>query len=166
MKNNIVIAILGHRNSGKSSTWYELFQDQVKTGSRLRRLYLTKSEYIEVFLISGSPEERNKFIGDILGDLRPRILLLSMQYVAEVDLTLNFLAENNYSLYIQWLNPGYNDPFEIPYTDYLGIANKLLFLDSTLSVRDGKKQLNARVKEICEYLYGWAISRNLVKEDK
>jgi len=78
MKNNLVIGLLGHRNSGKSSTWNELFQRTVKTGTEIRRLYLTKSKYIEVFLVSGSPEERYTYVGELIGDLKPRINLCLM----------------------------------------------------------------------------------------
>lgn len=162
MKNNLVIGILGHRNSGKSTTWYDLFEYEVRTGSQIRRLNLTDSEYIEVFLVSGSPEERELYVGDIIGNKKPRIVLCSMQYISNVNDTINFFVDNDYFLNIQWLNPGYSDQNNIAHSDYLGIANLLLSLDSTLSVRNGKLNTTPRIQEIVDYLYGWAKSRNLL----
>lgn len=166
MKNKLVIGLLGHRNSGKSSTWNDLFQRTVKTGTEIRRLYLTKSKYIEVFLVSGSPEERDTYVGELIGKLKPRIVLCSMQYIPEVSKTIDFFVENDYFLYIQWLNPGYNDQNDIPHSDYLGIANQLVALDSTISIRDAKQIRKGRVQEIKDYLYGWAFSRDLLIEDR
>ena len=162
MKNNLVIGVIGHRNSGKSTTWYDLFEYEVRTGSQIRRLNLTDSEYIEVFLVSGSPEERELYVGDIIGNQKPRIVLCSMQYVSNVVDTINFFNNNDYFLYIQWLNPGHNDQNIVAHSDYLGIANRLLNLDSTLSIRNGKSRTTERVQEIVDYLYGWAKFRNLL----
>jgi len=61
MKNNLVIVIMGNRKSGKSTTWNTLFGRQVRTGKK--KLYLTNYDYVEVFLVSGSPEEREKYVG-------------------------------------------------------------------------------------------------------
>lgn len=58
MRNNLLVGVLGHRNSGKSRTWNVLFGSTVKTGTLMRHLFLTETEYVEVFLVSGSPEER------------------------------------------------------------------------------------------------------------
>lgn len=162
MKRNLVVGILGHRNSGKSTTWYELFEEKVKTGSRIRKLYLTKTKYVEVFLVSGSPEERGAYVGDLIGEHRPRIILCSMQYIFEVMDTIDFFVDNDYSLYVQWLNPGYSDQNDIAHSDYLGIVNRIMSLDSTISTRNGKDNPNQRVQEIIDYLYGWASSRNLL----
>jgi hypothetical protein len=164
MRNNLVIGLLGHRNSGKSTTWYELFEERVRTGVNIRRLYLTQTEYVEVFLVSGSPEERETYVGNIIGQQRPRIVLCSMQYISNVTETIDFF-ENDYFLYIQWLNPGHHDQNDIAHSDYLGIANKILALDATLSVRDGKVNPRDRVQEITDFLYGWAASKNLLLTD-
>src|SRR5690606_30980107 len=155
MKNNLVIGILGHRNSGKSTTWYGLFKCEVRTGSQIRRLNLTDSEYVEVFLVSGSPEERGLYIADIIGNIKPRIVLCSMQYISGVTETINYFVDNNYFLNIQWLNPGHNDQNDIAHSDYLGIANLLLSFDSTLSIRNGKLNTAPRIQEIVDYIYGW-----------
>lgn len=165
MKKNIVIGLLGNRNSGKSSTWYELFDDQVRTGSKIRRLYLTKTEYIEVFLVSGSPEERDLYVGNIIGDLKPRIVLCSMQYIPEVIETVEYFINNDYLLYLQWLNPGFGDSNDIAHFDYFGIVSRILTLDSIISIRNGKITPTDRVREIKDYLYGWASSRKLILKD-
>jgi hypothetical protein len=165
MKNNLVIGLMGHRNSGKSTTWYELFDDRVRTGSLIRRLYLTETEYIDVFLVSGSPEERDTYVGDIVGNLRPRIILCSMQYISDVMETVQYFIDRDYFLNIQWLNPGFHDQNNAAHSDYLGIANRILALDSTMSIRNGKDNTDERVQEIRDYLYGWASSRNLIMRD-
>lgn len=162
MKKNLVIGILGHPNSGKSETWYNLFKERVKTGSYIRHLYLTKTEYVEVFLVNGSPEETGIYVGERLDDVTPRIALCSMQYTREVTETIDYFVENDYFLYIQWLNPGYKDQNDIGYFDYLGIMNMLLALDSSVSIRNGKIPAGDRVREIVDFIYGWASSRNLI----
>ena len=51
----LLVSVIGKRNSGKSSTWNSLFNRTVKTGIKLKRLYLNETEYVNVFLVSGSP---------------------------------------------------------------------------------------------------------------
>src|SRR5258707_15273398 len=104
MKDKVVISVLGNRNSGKSTTWNTLFQTTVRTGSNSRRLYLTPTEFVVVFLVSGSPEERDIYVGDIVGQQEPRIILCSMQYRADVTDTFDYFCQNDYSIYAQWLN--------------------------------------------------------------
>jgi hypothetical protein len=162
---NIVISVLGNRNSGKSTTWNELFGRTVRTGSEIRRLYLNQNEYVEVFLMSGTPEERETYIGDIERDQRPRIILCSLQYRRDVTKTIDFFLENNYSLYGQWLNPGYSEPQGIQMFDRLGIFNYLVANNSTITIQDGKKDPNRRVQLIREFIYGWAEYRNLIESD-
>jgi hypothetical protein len=139
MRNNLLIGVLGHRKSGKSTTWNALFGAEVRTGPNIRRLYLTDTEYVEVFLVSGSPEERQIYVGDIIGNQFPRIVLCSMQYVSDVTQTIEFFSNNDYYLCVHWLNPGYNDEANDQYFDYLGLINRILSLDSTVSIKDAKK---------------------------
>ena len=81
MSDKLMIGVLGNRNSGKSKTWNTLFDKKtVITGKRERQLQLSKTEWISVFLISGSPEERGAYVGDIIGNASPQIVLCSMQY--------------------------------------------------------------------------------------
>src|SRR6266699_2292504 len=99
MNDKLVISVLGNRNSGKSYTWNTLFRHTVRTGSRMRRLYLNPSEYIEVFLVSGSPEEKHTYVGKIVGRRNPHIILCSIQYLANATQTIDYFLENGYSLY-------------------------------------------------------------------
>ncbi len=160
MKTNLVVSVLGNRNSGKSSTWNALFGQTVRTGSQIRRLYLTATEYIEVFLVSGSPEERNTYVGDIIGGHAPRIILCSMQYRTDVTQTIDYFIQHDYSIYTQWLNPGFSDAAREP--DTLSLIDYLLDRDAIVSIRDGTDPLARRVQELSDYLYGWAHSRGLI----
>ena len=163
MMNKLVIGVIGHRNSGKSETWNVLFERKVRTGGELRKLFLFGNMYIDVFLVSGSPEERGEYVGDLITINRPHIVLCSMQYHENVDTTFQFFLENEYSMYVHWLNPGYKDSESIPYGDYLGLISFLMHQENcTVSIRDGKQDCQARVQEIKQYLYGWAKYNNLL----
>lgn len=83
-----------------------------------------------------------------------------MQYIEEVHKTLDYLVENDFHLFIQWLNPGYHDAGET--WDRLGLVNQILSLPSTLTLRDGTANAGPRVREIREFIYGWAKYRNLI----
>lgn len=80
MSDRLFVAVMGNRNSGKSMTWNTLFGATVRTGKHARNLALYGGECCEVFLISGSPEERGEYVGDILEDNDCRIVLCSVQY--------------------------------------------------------------------------------------
>jgi hypothetical protein len=159
MTDRLFVGVLGHRDAGKSRTWNELFKKTVKTGGASRMLELRPGECVEVFLISGSNEERDLYAGDVLENQRARIILCSMQYVEHVSDTLTYIDDKNFWVYVQWLNPGYRDKFEYP--DYLGIGNRLLFNKATVAVRSGKK-ITSRVEELREAIYGWAAFRDLI----
>ncbi len=162
---NLLVTVLGHRDSGKSETWNSLFGRRMRTGSRLRRLYLRQGEYVEVFLVYGSAEEREKYIGEIMPDVNPRIVLSSMQYRADVRRTIDYFIERQYSIYYHWLNPGYSDPYDVARFDYLGILNYLIGLGSIGAIRNGKIEVDSRVQEIREFIYAWALFRNLILRD-
>ena len=161
MKDKIVISVLGNRNSGKSTTWNTLFGSTVKTGIYSRRLYLTATEYVEVFLVSGSPEERDLYVGDIVGEQAPRIILCSIQYRADVTKTIDYFCQHDYSVYTQWLNPGFSDSARQP--DTLSLMSYLLDHDAIVSIRDGAIAPAPRVQELSDFIYGWARSRGLIK---
>ena len=156
----LLVCIMGNRNSGKSYTWNALFNEIVRTGRTERKLYFNACEYVNVFLVSGSPEERNEYIGDLITVNSPRIVLCSAQYSEGVKDTFNYFLENGYSIYVHWLNPGYKDE-NIQFYDNLGIISWLLSKRSTVSIRNGKKY-RKRVREIRDYIYGWASSRKLI----
>ena len=132
----------------------------VKTGQYPRTLNLFPGECAEVFLISGSPEERGLYAGDILANQACRIVLCSMQYIETVRRTLDYVAEEEFDLFVQWLNPGRNDLGEN--FDRLGLAPWLLGHGATLSIRDGKAPPAPRVEEIRQFIYGWARARGLI----
>lgn len=157
----LLVAVMGHRDSGKSYTWNQLFERTVKTGTDLRWLYFNEQEYVEVFLVSGSPEERGKYVGDIITVKNPRIVLCSMQYKNDVTESLDYFIENGYSIYLHWLNPGYSDPAVI-YHDTHGIVPYLLSKDSIIGIRNGRAASTSRVNEMRDYIYGWAKFRNLI----
>ena len=49
MSKNLLVSVLGNRKSGKSHTWNTLFGKTVRTGGEVRKLYLSDTEYVEVF---------------------------------------------------------------------------------------------------------------------
>jgi hypothetical protein len=77
-----------------------------------------------------------------------------------VERTLGYLIENDFFIFLQWLNPGYHDSGET--WDRLGLVNQVLSVPSVVSIRDGKTNPAARVQEIREFIYGWARYRNLI----
>lgn len=158
----LLVSVLGNSNSGKSMTWNTLFSRTVKTGTELRRLYLNETEYILVFLVSGSPEERETYVGDIITKENPSIVLCSMQYREDVKQTFQYFTEREYKIYCHWLNPGFHDPNKQAQFDTIGIFNYIIGLDSIVGLRNAKINLTQRVQEIKEYIYGWAKYHDLL----
>jgi len=160
MVDRLFVSALGTRNAGKTHTWNTLFGSTVKTGKHARHLELRPNECVDVFLISGSNEERNQYAGDILDDQGCRIILCSMQYVSHASDTIEYVEKSGFRIYTQWLNPGYRDP--TPYTDHLGIFDRLISIGATACKRSGKMNADPRVQEIREFIYGWAVYRGLI----
>ncbi|MGH8123695.1 MAG: hypothetical protein ACREPT_13090 [Rudaea sp.] len=160
MADRLFVGVLGHRNSGKSHTWNTLFGTKVKTGNKSRMLELRPGECVEVFLISGSPEERDEYAGDVLKNQKARVVLCSMQYIEHVADTINYVTDEGFWAYVQWLNPGYRD--QAAYPDYLGLGNRIMFSGAITGVRSGKINANSRVRELREFVYGWASFRKLI----
>ena len=109
MIERLFVGVLGHQNSGKSTTWNTLLGATVRTGQYPRTLTLYGGECVEVFLISGSPEERQLYAGDILKNQDCRIVLCSIQYTEAARKTLDYVIEGEFNLFVQWLNPGRGD---------------------------------------------------------
>jgi len=160
MTDRLLVAVLGNRNSGKSTTWNRLFDGTVKTGKYPRPLYLNRAQSVEVFLVSGSPEERELEVGDILPEPLPRIVLCSTQYRQDVTGTFDYFFAKGYEVFVQWLNPGCNDGGA--YQDTLGLRDYLLNKGATLQVRDGQIDPAPRVKELRQFILGWATHRDLI----
>ncbi len=159
MKDRLFVGVMGNRNSGKSTTWNTLFGATVRTGTRTRSLALYCGECVEVFLISGSPEERQMYAGEILEDQACRIILCSIQYVENVTDTLNYAVDNEFDLFVQWLNPGWTDVGES--FDRLGLVPWLIGHGATVSKRDGTATASDRTEEIRQFVHGWAKRRGL-----
>jgi hypothetical protein len=159
MPNRLVVGLLGLRNSGKSYTWNELFGRTVRTGKH--RLELRPGESVETYLIAGSPEERGIDVKSILKNQHRRIVLCSMQYVQGVERTLEYFAQNHFFLYVQWLNPA-RGRYPVKAFDDLGLTNKILSVTSLLSIRNSDGGTASRVRELREFIYGWARFRRLL----
>lgn len=159
----LLIGILGNASSGKTHTWNTLFGREVRTGKNLRRLYFNDTEYVNVFLLSRSPGKRRQNVGNIIGKERPDIVLSSLQYQHSLLDTLKFFRQNDYAMYIQWLNPGYEDANERPLFYDLEMINRILSDSAFLSVRNGKKEAEPRAEDILDFLYGWAGRRGLIR---
>lgn len=155
----LFVSVLGNRNSGKSSTWNTLFGTPVRTGKKTRMLSLGGGRCVEVFLISGSPEERQLYAGDILKNQKCRIVLCSVQYAEAGRETFKYAIKNNFIVYTQWLNPGYNDQGEC--FDRQGFVPWLLARGATISIRDGKRDIALRTEELRQFIDGWATGRAL-----
>ncbi len=154
----LAVLVLGNRKSGKSKTWYGLFRRKVRTGTRIRRLILRGFQF-PAFLVSGSAEERKTYIGKIIGKGRPRLVLCSLQYRREAVQTIDFFVSKRYALYVQWLNPGYHDAG--PVQDSLGLLPYLLHCGATVCIRDASGDPRGRIRDIEEFILGWAANRRL-----
>lgn len=162
----LMVGILGNAGSGKTYTWNTLFGHEVRTGKNLRRLYFNDSEYVRVFLVSRSPGKRKMPVGNILQGTHPPIVLCSLQYQHSLLDTLSYFRKNGYAMYLQWLNPGFEDEAEQPLFYDLGLITRILSECSYISVRNGKKDAAQRVAEIEDFLYGWAKRREIVQVRK
>lgn len=164
MSDRLLIATLGNRDSGKSTTWNSLFGSTVKTGKNIRPLYLNGAQWVEVFLVSGSPEEREMYVSDILPqESLPQIVLCSTQYREDVRETFDFFFHEGYEVFVQWLNPGFDDNGS--YEDNFELRDYLLKNGATLQVRNGQIKDASRVKELRQFILGWASYRDVVKTD-
>ena len=163
MNEKLIVGVLGPKSSGKTYTWNSLFGRTVKTGKKLRKLYLNKDEYVDVFLVNGSPGERKKYVGDIITVNEPKIILCSLQYTIEVIETIDYFISHGYYLYIHWLNPGFKEAVEPPLFYSIGIINRLLAHNSIVGVRNAKINTESRIQELKDFVYGWAKSRDQLK---
>jgi hypothetical protein len=160
----LMIGVLGDVKSGKTHTWNLLFNKRsVKTGRRMRKLFLDEEHFAEVFLISRSAQKRKTDIKSIIKDRDPQIVLCSLQYAPKLSQSLKYFVDNGYFMYIHWLNPGYKDANDMPLFYDSDLVDWLLSVQSMLGVRNGKKNAAPRVAEIRNFIYGWAKSHDLLK---
>jgi hypothetical protein len=163
MPEKLLVTVMGHRNSGKSTTWNELFGRTVRTGREPRLLDLGGGEFVEVFVVSGSPEERHEYVGNLLNDLTPRIVLCSLQYREGVWDSFSYFFNENYQAVVHWLNPGFSDG-DLPYADSLGLVQRLLAQHTLVGMRDGRVDPRSRVREVRDCIAGWARPRGLIRQ--
>jgi len=163
MSDHLLVSVLGNRHAGKTTTWHELFGTTVRTGKQERRLYLNSAQWIKVFLVSGSAEERNQPIQAVLSGKLPQIVLCSMQYRTGVTKTYNHFFGSHYEVFVQWLNPGHGEISR--YSDRLALGDFLLDKGATIQIRAGHIDPRSRVKELRQFLLGWATHRGLVHTD-
>jgi len=74
------------------------------------------------------------------------------KYTNEVQPTLDYFADNSFHIYLQWLNPGYND--ETAAFDHLGLVPRILSTRSALSIRDGSIVQNRAYKNFVSTFTG------------
>jgi len=189
MADRLFVAVIGEQHSGKSTTWNTLFNKPVKTGKKPRDLEVYRDASVEVelirtpyqdmhrnrsevlsltqtqvFVISGSNEEKKRYAQKVLDNVDCRIILCSVQYVEEAfERTWKYVFAESFSIYAQWLNPGHRGKET---WDTFGLVNRLLAHNATVSIRDGREddtRLHARVEEIRQYIHGWAAARGLLK---
>lgn len=163
MADRLLIAVLGNKKSGKSTTWKRLFNTSVRTGKYERALYLNNAQSVNAFLINGSPEERGVDVGELLPELLPPLVLCSTQCKAGVKDTYDYFFKKGYEVIVQWLNPSYGDKKACE--DDLSLQDFLLSKGATIQVRDGTVDPAPRVRELRQFILGWASQRDLVRTE-
>jgi|SRR6218665_1295481 len=167
MKQKIAIIALGKQNSGKSTTWYELFGRTIRTGWKTLRIgnkhktvFIKNSSFeetgqeicLDVFVRNASFEEYGDEIEDYF-DLNtlPEIVLCSVQYTEKGIRTITWFKENGYSLYIQWINKGFCH--ETEYDDFLNFEER--FSPFGVFNKVSGKEADNRVAQIKQFLVNW-----------
>jgi hypothetical protein len=162
MGKKLLIGILGNNQSGKSYTWSSLFNRTVRTGKHIRKLEIIDKS-IPLFLINGAPLSRKVDLKEILPETDPQIVLCSFLYHKNVKNNFNYFIERGYDMYIQWLNPGFNDSHDKALFYNSGIINYLMSNGATVSIKNVKTDNLQRVNEIKAMLLGWSI-QNIFNE--
>ena len=164
MTRKLAIVVLGERDAGKSTTWNDLFSATVRTGQYVRGLTIKEKWKVDnVFLVSGSLQEREKHPTEVITDKIHEILLISVQYIAGARDTLRFLIENKYEIHCHWINPGHD--VDRAYFDYLGLSQEYLHSSVTITMLSSKN-LDDRIFRIQEVILGWALLNGKLKEIK
>lgn len=187
MSERLLIAMVGTQDSGKSRTWVELFEKfskidsgfiarngfmadkfsvkNVKTKNKVYKLKLTDTKFVEIFLISGSPEERAIPVKNMIANYdkfkQANIVLCSIQYADNMlneETTLNYFISEGYHIYIHWLNPGINGK---KFDENCDLINQIQHKDNAvLEIHEVEKDVfEPRIQPIIDYIYDWAIPR-------
>lgn len=159
----LAVTTLGNKNSGKSKTWNTLFGATVKTGKLEPKLYLNKAQFLDAFLVSGSPEERDEYVGELITVEKPSLVLCSTQYINSVRDTYDYFFDNGYEVHVQWLNPGYSDSAR--YNDHLNLLPYLVKNGATVHMRNGQAEALSRVADIKKIILGWGTYHNLIRTE-
>ena len=171
-KDRLVVAVLGRTDSGKSTTWNRLFGkpegQRVHTTWKPRWLEIRPGEWVEVFLITRSPEEAGepKVYESLRGQSCP-IVLCSMRYAESAKKMLDYFIQEGFDLYVQWLNPGYDKQNrginkKSPIPDRRGLRDRVRAAGGQFFIRNGNTDPTDRVEEIRDHIYEWAKTRNLI----
>ena len=159
MEKKLLIGVLGNLGSGKTTTWNKFFNRNVHTGKNIRKIEINGIK-IPVFLISTSPLERKTDLKYILPEKDPQIVICSFLYHKKVKANFEYFISRGYELYIQWLNPGFNDANEkfLFYND--GIINELLSYNATVSVKNAKTNESQRIEELKNFIFSWYVTNS------
>lgn len=132
-KDKVAIVILGESNSGKSTTFYEIFNRRLQSGYKILDIngvetlvFLKNTSFEEMgieiedeyfikhksFNKYYSQEKYKKFFDE---NKLPKYIICAVQY-QKGDRTLDYLKNKGYYLYIQWLNPSFKS--KKGYEDY------------------------------------------------
>ncbi len=155
-KPKLVIGVLGNYRAGKSKTWHTLFGREVRTGKHPRKIWIHNLQ-IPVFLINCAPLDRGVELKYIMPNKDPEIVLCSFLYHKDVKDNINYFFDRNYQMYLQWLNPGYEDENDKVLFYNVGIINYLMSKGAVIAVKNGKNNPKERVNEIRNYLYSWYL---------
>lgn len=115
---------------------------------------------MEAFLVSGSAEERKKYIGDLIGSSTCRIVLCSVQFTDDAIETFRYFWQRRFRMHVWCLNPGHGDLTAVDDTN--GLIDTLLRHGASVSIRNGHESSSVKAQEIRECIYGWAVFRNLL----
>ncbi len=70
---------------------------------------LFPNQFVEVFLVSGSPEEREQYVREIISGAEPRIVLCPVQYRQDAITTFEYARDQGFHICTLWLNPMYGE---------------------------------------------------------
>ncbi len=176
---NLAVIVLGASDSGKSYTWHTMFGRRIRTGGDLRELNIGGKRVdvlsgspeeretdvgdiiVKLFLVNGSPEERGIYVGRIITVKNPGIVLCSVQDIPEAESTFKYFADRGYFMFIQWLNPGYRQDRKSDEVvrSLLGSlpSDSFIFYE-----KDGNDNPTERVNEMKDFIYSWAKRKGML----
>ena len=162
----LLVTVIGKPGSGKSETIKKLFDGvNRRTIKHPCELNLCNGEKVCIWVINGSPQEKDKKIECILNEEPlPRIVFCSIQYSLNgwnnMFDTLNFFRERGYFIYAHILSPGYDhEDYSLP--NLRETVMHIFEMNSVVGIRDGGICAISRSEEIRDFIAGWAKRRGL-----